>query len=150
QRNLRLLRMDYAVDPDDPETLLDLGIAYARLNRPAEARRFLGHLLETAAPSCVHPPRLFAALVELAMQEGQVQEAVNITARGLMLFADDQYLAFLQSEALYQLGEYEAARLVLVRIMQGAEPPQHLRVGAPNAIRRKLAPLGLGEVLRMQ
>jgi glycosyltransferase involved in cell wall biosynthesis len=149
-RNLRLLRMDYAVNPDDSTTLMELGLACTRLARPAEARRYFSRFLETAPPSCVHTRRVFAALVELAIQEGKFQEAVDKTARGLVLFPGDDYLAFMQTEALYQLGEYEAARLVLLRIIERPEPPRDYCVGAPGEIRRKLAPLGLGEVLRMQ
>lgn len=150
QRNIRLLRMEYAVHPDDPVTLLELGLAYARHRKTGEARRYFDRLLETAPRDRVHTRGVFAALVELAIQEGNHQEAVDLTARGLVFFPDDEYLAFLQSEALYQLGEYGAARMVLWRLINGPEPAPHMRAGAPHEIRRRLAPLGLGEVLRME
>src|SRR4029078_10995867 len=39
-RNQRLLLMEYTVNPDDPETLTDLGVLYMRQGRLAEARRY--------------------------------------------------------------------------------------------------------------
>jgi glycosyltransferase involved in cell wall biosynthesis len=150
QRNIRLLRMEYAINPDDPDALIDLGVAHARRGNSSEAHRHFGRLLEIVPRCCLHTRRMFTALVELAIQEGKFQEAVDASARGLVFFPDDAYLAFMQAEALYQLGEYDAAQPVLVRIIREPEPPRGLRVGVPNDIRRRLAPLGLSEVLRMR
>jgi len=149
RRNLRLLQMEYAIDPDDPETLLDLGVAYTRKGTTRQARSCFDRLEATAPRQLIEQSRVFAWRAELAMQEGRFSEAVRIAADGRKRFPQDAHLAYVQAEALYDLGQYRAAGEVLATIpMQ--EPKRRLSFGEPNDIRQRLAPLALGEVLRMQ
>ncbi len=149
-RNLRLLRMEYAVNPDDPDTLLDLGVAYTRRGHAHQARQCFEHFLATAPRYCVERQRVFVSMTELAMQEGKLREAVDLTARGLAMFPSDEHLAYLQSESLYELREYDVAATVLARLIAGSDRPRGYCHGEPVDIKRRLAPLALGEVLRMQ
>lgn len=149
-RNLRLLRMDYAVNPDDSETLLELGVAYMCRGSVSQSRRCFEKFMAVAPRYCVEQHRVFVSLTQLAMQEGNFREAVEVASRGMMLFAGDEHLPYLHAEALYELGEYSAARTVLERVITS---PAHFRgivSGKPVDIKRRLAPLALGEVLRMQ
>jgi tetratricopeptide (TPR) repeat protein len=150
RRNLRLLQMDYAIDPDDSETLLDLAVVYTRRGSTRQARACFDRLLTVAPQTLVKQQRMFAWRTELAMQEGQFQEAVAFAAAGLARVADDEYLAYLQAEALYHLGEYAAAGRVLATIVAAPSQRQPMCYGEPHDIRLRLAPLALGEVLRMQ
>ena len=150
QRNIRLLQMDYVVDPDDTETLTELGIAYTRLGKGAEARRYFDRLFQTAPSEWMHSRRVLALLAEFATLEGNFQQVVDISERGLVLYPGDEYLAFLQAEALYQLGEYDHARILLLRIINGVPRPEQLCVGVLDEIQRRLAPLGLSEIFRLQ
>jgi Flp pilus assembly protein TadD len=149
-RNLRLLRMEYAVNPDDPDTLLDLGVAYTRRGHAHQARQCFEHFLATAPRYCVERQRVFVSLTELAMQDGKLREAVDVTARGLSMFPGDEHLAYLQAEALYELREYDMAATVLSRLISSPSRPRGYCHGEPVDIKRRLAPLALGEVLRMQ
>jgi tetratricopeptide (TPR) repeat protein len=150
ERNQRLLRMEYAVNPDDPETLTDLGVLCMRQGKLAEARRHLQRLLQSGPESFVNTRRIFGLLVELAMHEGNFQQAVDVAAKALKQFPGDEYLSYSQSEALYHLGEYQQAANLLVQIIRSSQQSFHAREGEPNAIKQRLAPLGLGEALRMQ
>lgn len=149
-RNLRLLRMEYAVNPDDPDTLLDLGVAYTRRGSLIQARRCFEQFLAKAPRYSAEQQRVFVSLAELAMQEGNFREAVNVTARGIAVYPGDEHLPYLQSEALYELGDYPGARAVLERIMASPDSLHGFICGTPVDIKRRLAPLALGEVLRMQ
>jgi tetratricopeptide (TPR) repeat protein len=150
QRNLRLLEMEFAIHPDDHEVLLELAVAHARRGRNAQARRLFNHLIEMAPPSFLDLPRVLIALSELAAQEGDFRQVLEVTTRGLVLLPHDDYLAYLQGEALYQLGEYAAARMALTHLLNSPPPPRVFQVGSPSNIRERLAPLGLGEVLRVE
>jgi glycosyltransferase involved in cell wall biosynthesis len=149
ERDVRLLCMDYAVDPDDSSTLLHLGLAHAQLGRAGEARRFLTRLLTIEHGPASYLRRVFAALGELALREAKFQDVVATMDRGLATFPQDKHLLYLQAEAFYELDRYEAARLVLKRIMSLPDEAEY-HAGAPNEIRQKLAPRSLGEVLRIQ
>ena len=149
QRDIRLLRMDYAVDPNDPRTLLHLGTTYAQLGKTAEARRFLEQLLAEATEPHDYLRRVFSALGDLHIGEGRLREAIEVLERGRTIFPDDEYLAYLESEVLYELDDYDAAKSLLVAIMNGPDRPQ-FRAGAPSDIKRQMAPRSLGEVLRIQ
>jgi glycosyltransferase involved in cell wall biosynthesis len=150
QRNFRLLQMEYAVRPDDPDTLLDLAVNYSKRGKLKPARQMLCRLFETGDHEKVCTRRAFTTHAEVELQAGRLQSAVDATARGLIFFPADEHLAYLQAEALFQLGEVEAARLVLVGIITQAPAAPQLAFGSPRDIRRRLAPLGLGEVLRVQ
>src|SRR5688572_23934463 len=67
QRDVRLLRMDYAVEPDDASTLLHLGLAYAELRNFPEARKYLQRLL-SGSEGGEHLRRVFAALAEMSLR----------------------------------------------------------------------------------
>lgn len=146
QRDTRLLRMDYAVDPDDASTLLHLGLAYAELRSFAEARKYLQRLL-TSEEVGEHMRRVFAALAEMSLREGKAHDVLAIIKDGLSVFPGDESLLLQQAEALYELDRYDAARQSLESIVAGNA--RHRHHGTPSDIRRKLAPRKLGDVLRM-
>lgn len=148
QRTLRLLRMDYAVNPGDTGTLFHLGMAYARCGNKVEARK---HLLQVAALEPAGAPHMrwvHAALAELSLHEGQFHETIQLTDRGLALFPDDEHLLYVRALALYELMQHNAAASTLARIIQGSVAPQFYG-GGPGQIKEKLAPRKLAAVRRM-
>jgi tetratricopeptide (TPR) repeat protein len=150
RRNIRLLRMDYAVNPDDPQLLVDLGFATAQNGNFTEARRYLRRVLEQPQQSSFLLLRVFTTLGELESQDGSYLEVVNLMTRGLAIFPGNEYLAYMQAEAYYNLGRYDLAKQLLSEIINGPAQPQGFHVGIPADIKRRLAPLGLGEVLRSE
>ena len=70
QRDVRLLRMDYAVDPHDARTLVHLGTSYAQLGNAAEARRqVLADV--TAALAALDAARLRIGITQTSVQAAQ-------------------------------------------------------------------------------
>jgi tetratricopeptide (TPR) repeat protein len=148
RRKIRLLRMDYAVDPNNPCTLLQLGLALGRTNRP-EARRHLLSLVERNLGRLACVQRAYCTLAELAIHERQPHQAVQFAQRGLAIFPDDEHLLFTQAAAWHLLESYSAAIANLQRIIHSPPSPQ-LRMASPADIREKLAPRLLGSILRLQ
>ena len=149
QRNIRLLQMDYAVDPTDCSTLFHLGITYSRAGTHAEARK---HLLQVAASKCTDLDlmrRVFGALAELSISQSKFEEADETLRRGLAFFSNDEYLLYLLGQVLYELHRYEDAGAVLNQAIFRSTARLPL-AGGPGHIRSKLAPRKLGAVLRMQ
>jgi len=121
-----------------------------RQGKLPEARRHFQRLLQSGPPSFVNTRRIAGLLIELAIHEGNFRQAVDVAAQGLTLFPGDEYLMYCQSEALYHLGEYQAAANLLTQIITNSQQSLYAREGEPNGIKQRLAPLGLGEALRMQ
>jgi glycosyltransferase involved in cell wall biosynthesis len=148
-RDMRLLRMDYAVNPEDACTLLHLGLGYWQLGNAAEARKFLLRLLAGDDVPKGYLLRGYSVFGALSLWERRFQDVVETMERALAIFPRNQHLMYLQAEALYELGRYDASRGVLMRILTGT-PNAEFHAGAPDHIKRQLAPRSLGEVLRIQ
>jgi glycosyltransferase involved in cell wall biosynthesis len=146
-RDVRLLRMDYAVDPDDTSTLVHLGLSYARLGLSNEARKYLLRLLKTDHAS-EWMRRVYSTLAELALREGKFQDGLDVIARGLSQFPDDQNLLYMQAECLYELDRFDAARGALLRIISSTDERQY-HGGSPAEVRHKVAPRKLGDIHRI-
>jgi tetratricopeptide (TPR) repeat protein len=149
KRDVRLLRMDYAVDPDDPSTLLHLGQAYAEMGQADEAKKYLMRILSIEQRPLDYLRRVFATLCELALAQGRHQEVMAVADRALQLFPRDPHISYVLAEALYEVDRYKAAEGLLLEIINRPESPEY-HAGAPGDIQRKLAPRSLGEVLRIQ
>lgn len=149
QRNIRLLQMDYAVDPGNPSTLFHLGVSHTRVGTFNEGRK---HLLQLAQSHCGELEvmrRVFAALSELSLSDAKPQEALDILQQGLAFFPNDEYLLYQMAQALYEVHRYDEACTLLHQVMHSSTARRPYG-GVPGHLRRKLAPRRLGAVLRMQ
>jgi glycosyltransferase involved in cell wall biosynthesis len=149
RRNLRLLNMEFAVAPDDPALLVDLGYAYAQLGKPPEARKYLQAALHEPRCSLFLRRRSFTTLGELETALGNFEMAHQILDRASEEFPDDDYLLYLHSEALYNLAMPARAKAALLSILD-RPPANALVIGAPSDLRERLVPLALGEVHRSE
>lgn len=149
RRNLRLLHMDFAVAPDDPAVLVDLGYAHAQLGKYPAARRYLHSVLSDPRPLPFLRRRAFATLGEMETTEGNFAAAAALLALALVENPGDEYLLYMYSEALYNLGRHDEAKAALVEILQQMPTHERFFVGGPSDIRQRLARLALGEVLRV-
>src|SRR5205085_11786537 len=95
QRDVRLLRMDYAVDPDDTSTLVHLGLAYFHLGRFEQARQYLQRLLRVAHAPDEHLRQVYGALATMALREGKLQHALAILDQALAVFPQAEYLLYM-------------------------------------------------------
>jgi glycosyltransferase involved in cell wall biosynthesis len=149
QRDVRLLRMDYAVDPDNASTLLHLGLAYFHLGRHDQARDCLQRLVALTKLPADYLRQAYGALANIAIRDGKFSAALAILDRALVVFPTAEYLLYLRAECLYELDRFDEAKDTLLRLIGGAAEPQY-RAGVPADIRIKLAPRKLADVLLMQ
>lgn len=149
RRKLRLLRMDYALDPDDPSTLLHLAMSLGGVGALREARDKLLRLTEISEPTHPCMRRVFSALSEIAIHDGQADAAIAYARRGLQHFPHDLYLQFAEASALYSLERYGECILLLEKVIQSIPEPT-LLIGAPGDVEQKLAPRMIGAAKRMQ
>jgi tetratricopeptide (TPR) repeat protein len=148
-RDLRLLRMDYAVDPDDMSTLVHLGLTYFHLGRVQQARTTLQHLLKLDKSPGEHLRQVYGVLATMEMQEGNLLDMLTIVDQGLQLFPTGEYLLYLRAECLYELDRYAEAKVALSQIISGPAVRQY-RGGSPGEIREKLAPRRLADIYRLE
>jgi len=150
QRDLRLLRMDYALTPDDRSTLVHLGMTCLHLGKLEEAER---HLRRVAGFSRQQPHdylnQVYAALAKIAMQTGRPAEALAVLDEALALLPSAEYLLLLRADCLYELDRYDEAHQTLLSIIR-ADRQWHYRGSVPAEIREKLAPRRLADVLRLK
>jgi tetratricopeptide (TPR) repeat protein len=145
RRKLRLLRMEYAVDPDNCNTLLHLGLAQLGVGNISAARRHLLRLTGEGAAPVTYTRCVYAVLASVSLQEGKLAETMQLADRGLALFPGDEQFLYAKAQALYVSQEYAAAANVLMQIIHG--PPQRkMQFGGVAAIRQKLAPHLLGAI----
>jgi tetratricopeptide (TPR) repeat protein len=149
RRNARLLRMEFAITPDDPSILMDLGSAYAQLGDSIKARDYLYFVLGRQPHVPLLARRAYATLAELDLTEGNFHAAVALLRAAHLEFPGDEYLLYMYSEALYNLGQYPEAKTALLNLLQQPRSDAYCQVGAPRDIRSRLAPLALGELLRV-
>ena len=124
ERNLRLLQMEYAEQPDDPFTLFNLGWAFLELGQVREALPMLARSLERSRPGDSIVRKLYALLVHGHKGLGQWQEAQGWCRAGLARCPDDPELLFLQSLLLEDQGEAAAADATLRRL-ETLQPGAH-------------------------
>ena len=148
RRKLRLMRMDYAVDPDRPSTLLHLGMVLHQAGHIGEARRHLLRLVDMGLDSAFMQ-LVYDALASMALKEGNHREAIRFAQQGLLLFPDDEQLLFMLASAWYALENYSQATRTLERIIHGTHRRRMVFAAVAN-VRTRLAPCMLGAVHRAQ
>jgi glycosyltransferase involved in cell wall biosynthesis len=148
-RDLRLLRMDYAVDPTDLRTLLHLGMAYFNLGRANDSRYFLRQVIANTKQRCDHLRQVYCALATIEMHECKLNEALAVLDQGLALFPTGEYLMYLRADCLYELDRFAEAQATLLRLLNNPVEFQY-RGSVPAGIREKLAPRKLADILRLQ
>jgi tetratricopeptide (TPR) repeat protein len=148
-RNLRLLRMDYAVQPDDTSTLTHLGLAYFHTQKFERARFYLQRLLSLTSGAGDHLRHVYGVLAKMAMRQGNPNDALTTVDCGLELFPAGEYLLYLKAECLYELDRFAEARDTLLKILQNPPTPQY-RGCVPAEIRDRLAPRKLADICRLE
>ncbi len=150
RRNLRLLQMEFAVSPDDPCILMDLASAYAQLGKSADSRQCLHAVIARSACLPLLLRRAYTTLGELENAEGNFAVSAQLLERALHRFPSDEYLLYMQSEALYNLGCHAEVKAKLIKILWQQPQKDCFRIGTPGDVRQRLARLALGEVLRVE
>jgi glycosyltransferase involved in cell wall biosynthesis len=149
QQKLRLLRMDYATDPNNLSTLFHLGMTLREAGHAAEARKHLSRVAAIAPAGASYLSRVFSVLAELSIAQEQFAEALQLIERGLQMPLAGDYLQFLKAFCLDRLGQPQAACQILMQLMTAAPSWQFL-MGQPGNLREQLIPRLLAEILGAQ
>jgi glycosyltransferase involved in cell wall biosynthesis len=108
QRDLRLLRLEEAENPDEPFVLFNFGSIHQELGQAAEALPLFRRSLARSHPSDSIVRKLYALVGQCHRQLGQAPEALAACREGRAHYPDDAELFFL--EALVRQEASDAAR----------------------------------------
>jgi tetratricopeptide (TPR) repeat protein len=116
ERDLRLLELESAEQPDHPFVLFNLGMTYGDMGNHEGAIAAHKRSLELAAPDESHVRKAYALLVGSQTQLGQIDEAWQSCQWGRSLFPEDCELMFREGILAHKLGRFDES----VRAYQAA------------------------------
>jgi len=150
-RDLRLLRLDFATDPENPSTLFHLGCAHLRLGQHEPALTYLLMALKHGGPSSADwLRRLYAVSSETLAKLSRHEEALALASEGLRRFPNDPELVLRRADLLWDLDQLGAAQRQLEEFLASPNPPAHLFHGAEDTMNRRGARSMLACILRSQ
>jgi GT2 family glycosyltransferase/tetratricopeptide (TPR) repeat protein len=123
-RDLRLLRLEEAENPDDPFTLFNLGSVYLELRQPAEALAALRRSLERSHTRDSIVRKLYALMVQCHRQLGQKSDALAACQAGRGAYPDDPELLFQEELVRRELRDLAGAETALLQLL-GSREPEH-------------------------
>lgn len=146
QRDLRLLQMEYAVNPDNPTTSFYLGRAYQMMGRSVEAARLLSRALQNEpGPNESWRPKAHALLAESLRWAGRRDEAIAACEAGLARYPDDPELLYYGSLLYVDAGRIVSAINCLQRLVNA--PDRHeLYWGVHEDLKDEKARLALAQL----
>lgn len=119
-RDLRLLQLDYAVNPDDPLTLFHLAWEHLELGHFPQSARY-------ARRALVRNPdlsRLYTVLAQALAKMNQKPQALATCNQGLIRIPEDQELLYYRGVLQGELGDLAGAEQTLVKLINLA-PQRH-------------------------
>lgn len=148
-RDLRLLKLDYAINPEDAVVLFNLGLTYMRLGDSNTALTYLLRSLKYAERAWDWVRKLYSTIVTAMCQLGRGEEALNIAAQGLANYPHDPELLLQHANMSLDGGDMIAAERSLRRLLTR---PKERYIGAGLPVggfeaegRRSLARLYLAQ-----
>ncbi|MBL8796721.1 MAG: glycosyltransferase, partial [Planctomycetia bacterium] len=121
ERDLRLLGLEHAEQPDDPFTLFNLGSVYQEIGKVNEAIPLLRRSLERSQPGDSIVRKLYALIAQCHRQLGQRPEALAACQEGRRLYADDGELLFVEAQLRRELNDRAGAEGCLLQLLNGRE-----------------------------
>jgi tetratricopeptide (TPR) repeat protein len=117
-RDLRLLQLDYAVNPDDPLTLFHLAWEHLELGNFQQTLRYARRGL-ARNPDL---PKLYSLQAQAHSKMNQKQQALAACDRGLIRIPDEHELLYYRGVLLGELGDLAGAEQTLIKLIN--LPPQ--------------------------
>lgn len=121
ERDLRLLLMEQAEQPDDPFTLFNLGSVYQELGKLADALPLFKRSLQGSEPSDSIVRKLYALIAQCHNHLGQQADALQACRQGRSLFPEDAELLFQEGITLRHLGDADGAINAWEKLLQAPE-----------------------------
>jgi Flp pilus assembly protein TadD len=119
ERNLRLMMMDYAQQPNNPDILLMIGKSHLTRGKPAEAIPFLRRCLELAPASGSIHADLYGFLGSAYQQAGDKDKALSVYCEGAKRHPGNAELLSKEGFLRCQKGDVSGAEACLVRVLDG-------------------------------
>lgn len=130
-RDLRLLRLEYALQPDDPVVLYNLGLTHARLGQHAAALPFLRRSFELSTHRADWMRKLLATLCDVWIRLNRRDQALAVTELGLANFPCDPELSIRRADLLGTAGNLRGAEQCLEALLAHAQP-DYLQTGVAD------------------
>jgi tetratricopeptide (TPR) repeat protein len=148
-RNVRLLRLEMAENPNHPYTLFNLGSELLSMNRPSEAQPYLERALESWPAVDDHAAKLFVLLAKAHRGQGRIHQALEVCGRGRQTFPDHPELLSTEGFLFHELGELQKAAERFETLLQ---QPSHagLAIGLDDGLNSHTARYNLGVIHRDQ
>jgi len=146
-RDLRLLRMEYATDPDDPATLFWLGATYLRIGQMHQALTHLLKSLQRVTTRGDWVRRLYALIVETLINLGRREEAFGMTTEALQFFPGDPELTCRRADLFCEFNDLGSAERLLTDLLSKPRSPALLH-GADSYVDGREAQALLGRIYR--
>lgn len=150
RRNLRLLRLSFAENPNDALVLFYLGTTYKWMSQLDMALSYLNRSLQLADYSQDWVRKLYVELARTLACLGSRNEAVEVCGRGLRQYPDDPELTMLQADLFIELQQFEEARQLLSRALAAPAQQPGILMGVPEHIRLKNMRVSLARVYGLQ
>ena len=128
ERDLRILELDRAENPDEPFILFNLGWSYEESRRPAEALPLLRRSLELSHPADSIVRKLFTLIMECHRQLRQPAEALAVCREGQRYYPEDAQLLFQEALMRREAGDLTGAEGCLLRLLETNEEPHFASV----------------------
>ncbi|HLN32178.1 MAG TPA: FkbM family methyltransferase [Gemmataceae bacterium] len=120
-RDLHLLELELADNPNEPFTLFNLGMTYADLKQFPEAMSFLRRSIAVSGPEESHLRKAYALLVYTASQLGNQAAAREACEEGLSRFPSDLELRFRKALLLQESGRLQEAAERYEDVLRGSD-----------------------------
>jgi tetratricopeptide (TPR) repeat protein len=120
-RDLRLLELEKAEQPDDPFTLFNLGSVFNELGDLPAAIATLDASLSRSHPKDSIVRKLYALLAQCHRRAGQPKDALERCRAGRAVYPDDAELLFIESNLLKENRDVRGAEDLMLRLIRGRE-----------------------------
>jgi GT2 family glycosyltransferase/tetratricopeptide (TPR) repeat protein len=117
-RDLRLLELELADDPDSPFALFNFGMTLVHAGKPADALGPLCRSLQLSAPTDSHVRKVYALLAWAYARLDRAQTALKTCVQGLALFPSDPELTFRKAAMEQSLGQLAEAEATYQRLLE--------------------------------
>jgi GT2 family glycosyltransferase/tetratricopeptide (TPR) repeat protein/2-polyprenyl-3-methyl-5-hydroxy-6-metoxy-1,4-benzoquinol methylase len=123
KRDLNLLELDLAENPEHPFVLFNLGMTYADVARHEQAVDALTRSIRASHPGDSQVRKAYAILVSSLHQLGRVTQAEQAASEGLSYYPRDPELWFRRGMVLHELGRLEESVEAYRRALANDDDP---------------------------